>query len=92
MEVDVEVRVLDPVWVVEAQRDLRQAPVQRRQQREALGHERADVIDLEPAAGALGIVQDGERADVPALAGSLEREELRIEAGQLAHLSPPTGR
>src|SRR3954453_8430447 len=85
VEVKVEVGVLDPVGVVEAQRHLGQAPAQRRKQREALRHQIADVIDLQWPAWPLGVVQNRESADVAALARGLECQELRVEAGQLAH-------
>ena len=51
VEVQVEVRVLDPVRVVEPERDLDQPPAERRQQVDALADEAADVGHLELAAG-----------------------------------------
>ena len=53
---EVEVRIVDPVGVVEVERDAAQAPAERRQQRQALGHQRLHVLQLEPArrAGRVG--------------------------------------
>ena len=42
-------------------------------------------VELELAARRVGRVEDREAADVAGLARRLEREELRVEARQLAH-------
>ncbi len=85
VEVEVEVRVVDPVRVVEAERHLGQTPAHRRQQRQPLGEHLLDVGELELAARGGARIEDRDPADVPALARVLEREELGVEAGQLAH-------
>jgi hypothetical protein len=90
VEVQVEVEVVDPVGIVEAERHLLQAPAQRRQQRQALGDQRLDVGEREVPGRRRRRVEDRDARDVPALARRLEREELRVEARQLAHRSTAT--
>ncbi len=64
VEVEVEVGVLDPVRVVEPERDGHEPPAQRRQQREALRDQAADVLDAERAARRGRRVVDREPADM----------------------------
>src|SRR5829696_814386 len=87
VEIHIELRVVEPVRIVQAERDLHQAPAQRGQQRQPLPHQAADVLEREiPGRGGRGI-EDRESGDVTGLMRALEREELRIEAGQLPHRS-----
>ena len=88
---EIEVGVVDPVGVVEPQRHRFQAPAKRGQQRQALGDERLQVVELEPARRPGARIEHGECADMTGLARALQREELRVETGQLAHTAaPPT--
>jgi hypothetical protein len=91
MEVQVEVRVLDPVRVVDPERHLHEPPAERRQQVQALRDEAADVVDLERPAGHGRRVVDGQPSDMPVRPGRFHRQELRVEAGQLPHRSPFRG-
>jgi hypothetical protein len=65
---EVDLGLLDPVRVVEAERDLGEPPAQRRQQRAALLDQRPDLATAEPAARRGRGVEDRERADVTRLA------------------------
>jgi hypothetical protein len=85
VEVEVELRVLDPVGVIESERHLGQPPAKHGQHREPLGDQPAEVCDLDLAPGRTRRVIDRQPADVAEGARVLEREELRVEAGQLAH-------
>jgi hypothetical protein len=87
---EIEVRVVDPVGVVEPERDRLQPPAERRQQGQALGDEGEDIAELERSGGTCGGIEDGQAADVTGLARILESEELRVEAGELAHGRQPT--
>ena len=84
----VEVRVVDPVGVVEPERNLGEAPAQRGQQRQPVDQQVLEVGALEPAAGRRGRVDHRHAGDVPVLAWGLQREELRVEGGELAHVGP----
>src|SRR4051794_3277176 len=55
-----------------------------------LAHHAADVLDVEPALGRGRGVIDGQAAHVAVLARGLQAQELRVEARQLAHRSPPS--
>ena len=85
VEVEVEVRVLDPVRQVDAERHLGELPPERRQHVDALADEPADVLELELAARPRRRVVDRQARDVPVRAARLHREELRVQARQLAH-------
>src|SRR3954447_15980128 len=85
VEVEVEVGVLDPVRQVDAERHAREAPLQRRQEMDALADEPAEVGDLERAARRGGRVVDREAADVPVGARGLHGQELRVQRRELPH-------
>jgi hypothetical protein len=87
VEVQIEVRVLDPVRMVEPERHLDEAPAQRLEQMQA-------PLDL-PAprrvgvvAGGVGAGVDRQPADVSELGARLEVQERRIQSRQLLHLVP----
>jgi hypothetical protein len=85
VEIEVEVRVVDPVAVVEAERDLDQAPPKRRDERQALGDQVLQVGELEDAARRRRRIDDRHAADVPVVARAFEGQELRVDGRQLAH-------
>ena len=85
VEVEIEVRVVEPVGVVEPEGHLHQPPPERRQQRQPFRDQVLDVGQLEPPARRGGWIQDRQPRHVARLPGRLEREELGVEAGQLAH-------
>ncbi len=85
VEVEVEVRVLDPVRVREPERHVHELPAERRQQVQPVGDEAADVLHAEVAAGRGGGVVDREAAHVPVRARGLHGQELRVKARQLPH-------
>jgi hypothetical protein len=79
VEVEVEMRVVEPVRVVQAERDLGQPPPERREQRQAPGDQVVDGLEGELSVGPGGGIEDGKPAHVPALARRLERQELRVD-------------
>jgi hypothetical protein len=67
VEVEVEVGIVQPVGVVEPERDLDQPPAQRRQQGQPLFHQAVDVLEGElPARRGRG-VEDRQPGDVARL-------------------------
>jgi hypothetical protein len=88
VEVEVEVLVVNPVRVVEPERDLDEAPAERRQQRQPLGDQRLDVRAGEGAVRPGRRVEEREAPDVARLPRGLEREELRVETGELPQVDP----
>ena len=94
VEVEIEVRVLDPVGQVEAERNLGQAPLEHGQQVKPLADQAADVLCGKVAAGGGGRVVHRQASDMPVGPGVLHAQELGIQAGELAHgdilpLAPP---
>jgi hypothetical protein len=85
VKLEVEVRIVDPVAVVEVERHLGQPPPERRHEREALGDQVLEPRQRQPAVLGRGRVVDRERAHVTVVARVLEREELLVERGELAH-------
>ena len=83
--VDVEVGVLDPQRVVELERDLDEAPPERRQQVEPALDELDHLLEG-VAAGDGGRVEDGRRRHVHVDRRRLEIEEGGIESGEPLHL------
>ncbi len=83
--VEVDVRLLDPERVVEAERDLDEAPAERREQVQALAQHRAQAADGDDAAGRGRGVVHGQAADVAVGPVVLERQELGVEARELSH-------
>ena len=87
----VEVRVVDPVRVVEPERDLLQAPSEGLQQREPVRHQPLHIRQLESTIRPGARIQHRERAHMPGLARRLQRQELRVESCQLPQ-APSLGR
>jgi hypothetical protein len=93
---EVDLGLLDPVGMVEPERDVREPPPQRRELRAALGQQPRHLEAAEDAVRRRRRVEHRKTADVPRLAWVLKREELRVEAGQLPHArtlssrGPPT--
>ena len=85
VELDVEALVVDPVGVIEPERDLREAPAERRQQMQALGDRRAHPLGVEHAARCAPRIVDREAAHMAVVASVLDCQELRVEARQLSH-------
>ena len=85
VEVEIEVRVLDPVGQVEAERNLGQAPLEHGQQVKPLADQAADVLCGKVAAGGGGRVVHRQASDMPVGPGVLHAQELGIQAGELAH-------
>ncbi len=84
---EVEVGIVDPIRIVQAQRHRLEPPPERRQQRKPLGQHVVDVGQFEPPVRSSARIEHGERAHMPALPRRLQRQKLRIEPGQLPHLS-----
>ena len=85
MEVEIEVCVVDPVGVVGTEWHLDQSPAQRGQQVQPRGDEVLHLRTGQPAVGRCARVVDGEPGHVPGLPRVFQREELRVEAGELPH-------
>ncbi len=84
VEVDVEVGILDPVRQVEAERNLDEAPAERRQLVDAFEDQLLHRLDTGPA-GHAGRVVDVERGDVTERGRRLHVEEAHIDAAELPH-------
>jgi hypothetical protein len=89
MEVQVEVRVLDPVGQIDPERHLHEAPAERRQQVQPLPDQPADVLHRQLTARRRRRVVHGEAADVPVRPRRLDGEELGVERRELAHAQQP---
>ncbi len=88
VEIEVEVRVLDPVGLVEPERDVDQLPAEGRKQMQPLGEHPADVLRAQVAARRGGRVVDGQAGHVAVGPRVLYGQELRVEARQLLHPAP----
>jgi hypothetical protein len=88
VEVEIEVRVLDPVRVIEPERDLDEAAAVRRQQVHPLGDQALDVVQRGRGPGGAGGIEEGEPADVSVGRPRLHVEEARVEPGELLHDGP----
>ena len=84
VELDVEVRVLDPVGLVEPERDLDQPAAERRDQVQPGLDEPGQPVERERL-GSGRRVEDADAADVAVDRRRLHREEGRVEAGELLH-------
>ena len=84
VKVEVEVRVLDPVRVIETERHLDQPPAIRRQQMNALVDGLADRV-VERAFAEPSDFVERERADVAELAAGFHRQKTGVETGELLH-------
>jgi hypothetical protein len=91
MEVQVEVRVVDPVGEVEPERDLGQPPAQRRQQVQPLLEQLLHLRRTQLAVRRRRGVVDPQERHVSVDPGRFDVEELGVEAGQLAHRMIRTG-
>ncbi len=85
VQVDLTVQ---PVRVVQPERDLHELPAERLEQMDPLGQRALEVIQRHDAPGGGGRVVDRDAPDVPVVAVVLDGEELGVEAGQLSH-GPP---
>jgi hypothetical protein len=85
VELEVEVGIVDPVAVVEVEGNRGEAPAEGRHQWEAFGDELLEARQGQLAAGRGRRIEDRQRPDVPVVARVLERQELLIERGELAH-------
>ena len=85
VELEVEVRVLDPVRQVQAQRHRHEPPAQRREQVQARFQQRLDLGPAEHAARRGARVVDAQEGDVSVDPRRFDVEELRVEAAQLPH-------
>ena len=85
VELEIQVRLVLPIGVVEAERHLDQSPAERRDQVEAGGDQVADraVGELSTRGGAR--VADPHRGDVAMGPAVLDGQELGVDAGELAH-------
>jgi len=82
--VEVEVLVLDPHRVVEAEGDLREPAVEQRRDVEPRADELLDLVEG-VAAGHRGRVDDHGHGHVHVVGGGLEVEEGGVETGQAFH-------
>ena len=81
---EVEVGILDPVRVIETERNRREPPAERRQQMHALQQHRGHPLRSQDTARRRRRVVDREARDVAMGTAVLHGEELRVEASQLA--------
>ena len=91
VEVDVEGRVVDPVGVAEAERDLDEAPPEYGDLDQAAGDQLADSFEREPALDGRR-VEDGGHGNVHMKGRGLQVEEAGVEPAQAFHGGSPTGR
>ena len=89
VEVQIEVGVLDPVGMVEPERDLDQAPAQRLEEVQALLELRAP-RRVGVIAGRVRPRVDRQPRDVSELRTRLEMQERRVQSRELLH-GPPSG-
>ena len=83
----VEVRVVDPVRIVEPERDLLEPPAKRRKQRQPLGNQVVDVGQLKASVRPRRGIEHGHPAHMTGLARRFEGQELGVERCQLSHIS-----
>ena len=85
VELDVELRVLDPIRVIEVERHPHQSLTKRPRAAQPLANEAQDVLEpYEPARRRRGII-DAHGADVHGRVRRLQVDEGRILGGQLLH-------
>src|SRR5215218_125413 len=82
--VEVELRIVGPVGVVEPERHLDEPPAQRRQERHAVADEAFHGGAVQSIRRGRG-VEDSEAGHVTGLSLVLEGEELGVEARELSH-------
>jgi hypothetical protein len=92
VEVDVEVGILDPVRIVEPERNRDEPARERRKEVQALTDEAGDACVGDLAARRGRRVVHGKAAHVPVGPGCLDREELGVQARELLHFGvSPSG-
>ena len=89
VEVDVEVRILDPVGQIETERHLDEAPAERCELIDPLEDDLLRHLET-GAPRHTGRVVDVERADVTEDARRLHVEEAHVDAAQLSHVHKRT--
>jgi hypothetical protein len=90
VEFDVDVRIFDPVWTVEAERHGDESTAKQRQGVEPRLEKAQDVLEANPALGCRGRVIDAQPGHVHVLVATLQAQEKAVRAGQLPHsMSPP---
>ena len=82
---DVEVRVVDPVGLVKAERHVQQLAPQHGHQRQPFGHHLGEPGQGQRLGGAAG-VEHAQPADVPGGVRCLQGEEGGVETGELLHV------
>jgi hypothetical protein len=81
---DVEVTVVDPVGLVQAERHIQQLAPEHGHQRQPLGHDLGEPGQSQRLGRGTGI-EDAQPPDVAGGIGRLEGEERGIHAGELPH-------
>ena len=84
VEIEIELGVLDPVRVIEAEGNGHEFAAKRREQVDPAGDERSERLEVESIRGR-GRVQDDHAGDVTVLGRRLEVEEAGVESGELLH-------
>ncbi len=84
VEGDVEVGVLDPVGMIEPERDLGQLPGIGRHEMDSLRHRPAHVLS---GGGGTRALADHEEPGVAVAAGLVQGQKLRVQAAELLHPS-----
>ncbi len=82
---DVEVRVVDPVGLVQAERHVEQLAPEYGHERQPFGHDLGEPGQRERLGGVAGVEQ-AQPANVPGGVGRLQGEEGGIETGELLHI------
>jgi hypothetical protein len=84
MELEIELGVLDPIRVVEAQGHLYELAAERRKEVNPVGDQFSEPLEVEPVGCGRG-VEDDHTCDVTVLGRRLEVEEAGVEACELMH-------
>jgi hypothetical protein len=84
---DVEVRIVDPVGLVQAQRHVQELAAQHRDQGQPAGQHLGQPGERQRRRG-IPRVEQAQPADVAGRVGRLQGEEGRIKAGELLHRGP----
>jgi len=89
VEVEVEVRVVDPVRVIQAERHLGEAPAEWGQQRQPLDDQLLDVVEVDLVARRGGWIEHRDPRDMAGLPRRLHGQELRVKTRELSHRHLP---
>lgn len=81
MELEIEIRVIDPVAVVEVERHLHQAPSKRRHPGKTLCDQPLDIEDRQLSAGRGRPIEDRQTPHVSVMPRVFEGQELLVERG-----------